>query len=46
MNFEPMNFIKNLHYMGSGMLSILVVMGILILITLLLNRIPSKDDSK
>ncbi len=46
MNFEPMNFIDNLYYMGSGMLSILVVIGILILITMLLNKIPSKDDKQ
>ena len=42
--FEPMNFITSLPYMGKGMLSILVVIGIIILITMLLNKIPSKEN--
>lgn len=37
MNFE--NFIANLPYMGKGMLGILIVMGVIILITILLNKI-------
>lgn len=35
--FEPANFIANLKYMGYGMLGIFVVIGIIILITYLLN---------
>lgn len=41
---EPMNFITNLPYMGKGMLSILVVIGVIVLITMALNAIPSKEQ--
>lgn len=44
MNFNPMNFIYNLKYMGSGMLIILIVMAIIIACTMLLNKIPSNDE--
>ena len=37
MNFN--NFIENLPYMGKGMLGILIVMGAIILVTILLNKI-------
>lgn len=37
--FEPMNFVSNLYYMGVGMLCILIVMGVLIAATVILNRI-------
>ena len=43
MNFNPMAFIDNLKYMGIGMLSILIVMGVLILITVLLNWFGKKS---
>ncbi|MBO5321125.1 MAG: hypothetical protein J6B22_00780 [Clostridia bacterium] len=39
--FEPMNFIKNLTYMGKGMLGILIVMGAIILVTVILNKVFS-----
>lgn len=42
MTFDPMAFIDNLYYMGVGMASILIVMGVLILITNLLNKMFSK----
>lgn len=37
--FNPMNFVTNLKYMGLGMLAIIIVMGILIIITNLLNKL-------
>ncbi len=37
--FEPMNFIENLKYMGLGMLGIGIVMGAIIGITVVLNKI-------
>lgn len=40
--FEPMNFVYYLKYMGIGMLVILIVMGILIITTSLLNRLTSR----
>jgi hypothetical protein len=46
MNFQPMNFIKSLGYMGQGMLSIFVVIGIIVLITMLLNKITSGKKEK
>lgn len=48
MNFEPMNFIGSLPYMGWGMLGILIVMGIIIIVTMLLERLtsPKKEEKK
>ena len=40
--FEPMNFVTNLTYLAKGMLGILVVMGVIILVTVLLNKLSSK----
>lgn len=39
--FEPKNFIDNLSYMGTGMLAILIVMGVIILSTVILNKVFS-----
>lgn len=41
MNF--MNFVDNLYYMAVGMAGIFLVIGVIILITLLLNRFTKKD---
>lgn len=41
MNINPMNFIHNLYYMGVGMLGIFVVMGVIILITTILNKVTA-----
>ena len=38
MTFQPANFLSNLKYMGLGMLIIFVVIGIIILITMLINK--------
>ncbi len=35
---NPMAFIDNLYYMGMGMLGIFVSIGIIVLITILLNK--------
>lgn len=42
MNINPMNFIYNLKYMGTGMLGILIVIGVIILITMILNKVTAK----
>ena len=42
--FELNNFVENLHYMGKGMLGILIVMGVIIVVTVLLNKIFSKSE--
>lgn len=41
MDFNPMHFIDNLSYMLKGMIGIFVVIGVIILITVLLNKITS-----
>ena len=38
MIFQPANFLSNLKYMGLGMLIIFVVIGIIILITKMINK--------
>lgn len=44
--FNPMNFIANLKYMAIGMVCIVLVMGVLIIITTLLNKIASRPSNK
>ncbi len=41
---NPMAFIENLSYMGFGMLGIFIVIGIIILITTLLNKITESKN--
>ena len=40
---EFSNFVKNLPYMGKGMLGILIVMGLIILTTVVLNKVFKSD---
>ena len=42
--FEPVAFLKNLRYMGIGMLVIFVVIGIIVLTTLLINWLFSEKQ--
>ncbi len=42
MEFNPMNFVNNLSYMGIGMLGIFVVIGIIIVATVLINKFANK----
>ncbi len=44
--FNPMNFVENLKYMGLGMLGIFVVIGLIVISTIVLNRVtsPKKKD--
>ena len=37
--FNPENFIHNLQYMGIGMLVIFAVIGIIVLTTMLINKV-------
>lgn len=41
-----MNFITNLRYLAVGMVSIFIVIGVIILVTVLLNKIFTKSDKK
>ena len=40
--FEPAKFVDNLKYMGIGMLVIFVVIGIIILTTMMINKVFSE----
>ncbi len=42
MTFNPINFITNLRYLAVGMVSIFIVIGVIILVTVLLNKIFTK----
>lgn len=44
MTFNPWAFVDNLSYMGLGMLGIFVVIGVIIIVTLILNNITGKKD--
>ena len=44
--FNPMNFVSNLVYMGKGMLGIMVVMGVVIIMVTLLNKIFSSKKEQ
>lgn len=46
MKFNPMNFINNLSYLATGLISIFVVIGVIILITVLLNKCFSDKKKK
>ena len=48
MIFEPMNFVKNLSYMGVGMLGIFIVIGVIIIAVVVLNKVtaPKKKDNE
>lgn len=41
-DFNPMAFVDNLKYMLSGMIAIFIVIGVIIIITVVLNKIFSK----
>ena len=45
MQFNPMNFVSNLKYMGLGMLGIFVVIGVIILLTAILNKATKDSDN-
>lgn len=45
MTFNPWAFVDNLSYMGLGMLGIFVVIGVIIIVTLILNNITGKKDN-
>lgn len=44
MEINIMNFVSNLKYMGLGMLGIIIVIGVIILLTMFLNKITSNND--
>lgn len=44
MNFNPMGFVESLRYLVSGWLGIFVVIGIIILVTVILNRVTAPKE--
>ena len=42
MQFHPEKFVELLSYMATGMLGIFIVMGVIIAITAILNRLTKK----
>ncbi len=40
-DFNPMAFVDNLKYMLSGMIAIFIVIGVIVLVTILLNKVFS-----
>ena len=41
LTFEPVKFVENLRYMGLGMLVIFAIIGVIILTTVLINKVFS-----
>ena len=48
LRFDPMQFVFNLKYLAIGLIGIFIVIGIIILVTVILNKFPTggkdKDD--
>ena len=44
MTFNPMNFVTNLRYLAVGMISIFAVIGVIIIVTVILNKLFTKKD--
>ena len=45
-NVNPQNFLNNMHYMGQGMLSIFIVIGVIIIVTYLVNKVTTLKKNK
>lgn len=43
LTFEPHRFLEMLGYMGKGMLVIFVLIGVIVLVTMLINKIFSRE---
>ena len=46
MEFNPMNFITNLKWMGIGMLGVFMIIAIIIVATMAINATTSKHSDK
>ncbi len=46
MEFHPQSFLDNLKYMGFGMLGIFIVIGVIVLLTFLLNHFTQEQDDE
>ena len=47
--FNPMNFVNNLVYLAVGLIGIFIVIGLIVIATVILNKLPDgkskKDDN-
>ena len=46
MNFDAMNFVRNLKYMGLGLIGIFAAIGVIAVSILILNAIGAKKAEK
>lgn len=46
MEFNPMNFISSLSYLVTGWLGVFIVIGIIIIATMILNRVTAPKQDK
>lgn len=44
--FHPIGFVENLRFMGIGMLGIFIIIGIIILATVIINKVFSHKEKK
>ena len=44
--FHPMGFVENLRFMGIGMLGIFIIIGIIIVATVIINKVFSGREKK
>lgn len=44
--FNPMNFVTNLKWMGIGMLGVFMIIAIIIVATMIINATSSKNSDK
>ena len=44
--FEPIQFINYLKYMGIGMLGVFIIIGIIMLATYIIGKLPTNDKDK
>ena len=44
--FEPMNFVHNLKYMGTGMLGVFLIVGIIIAATYIIGKLNTAKGDK
>ena len=46
MNFQPVEFVNNLTYMGIGMLGVFIIVGIIIASTYIIGAVTNKIANK
>lgn len=44
--FEPIEFVKNLKYMGIGMLGVFIIVGIIMITTYIIGKATASKNSE